>query len=156
MASLTGRPFFAGKFKHGVDGQSRVQFPNKWKMRTADAELVAVRVTHRLLKKDYLLVLPVDLFDVFSIKLREGGFTDTVAQANRHEYAERIMAVDLDSAGRFTIPAELKEGTGLGKEALLVGCLDRFEIWNPADYEAARERERLFMDGVSPKDRLDL
>ncbi|MFM7101786.1 MAG: division/cell wall cluster transcriptional repressor MraZ [Verrucomicrobiota bacterium] len=139
-----------------MDGQGRVQFPNKWKMRSVEAELVAVRVMHRLLKKDYLLVLPVDLFVVFSAKLRGGGFTDTLAQANRHEYAERILSVDLDSAGRFTIPPEFKDGTGLGKEALLVGCVDRFEIWNPADYETARERERLYMDGVAAKDRLDL
>lgn len=41
--------------------------------------------------------------------------------------------VDMDSAGRFTIPPELREAVGLKAEskAMLVGLQHYFEIWNP-------------------------
>ena len=150
------RPLFTYRYKHGVDTQGRIKFPSRWKLRATDTELVAVLVHHRLLKQDYVLVLPYDLFDVFTGPLRSGGFTDTTAQAFRHEYAERMMTIDLDGSGRFSLPSELRGPAGLEKEALLVGCVDRFEIWNPAAYEAARERERGFIDGIKATDRIEL
>jgi DNA-binding transcriptional regulator/RsmH inhibitor MraZ len=32
---------------------------------------------------------------------------------------------------------------GIKKEAVLVGLLDRFEIWNPKRYEAVAESDRM-------------
>ncbi len=139
----SGRPLFTWKYRHGVDGQGRIQFPNKWKLRSGESELIAVVVRHKLLDKDFILVLPFELFDQFSAGLLTGPFTEPQAIARRHDYSERIMSLDLDGAGRFTLPTELRQPTRLGKEALLVGCIDRFEIWNPVDFDEARVLERV-------------
>ncbi len=142
-AGRVGKPLFTWRFKHGVDGQGRIQFPNKWKMRSAEAELIAVVVRHKLVDKDFILVLPYELFERFSAGLLDGPFVEPMELARRHDYSERIMSLDLDGAGRFTLPSELREPTDLRKEALLVGCIDRFEIWNPKDYDAARAAEKV-------------
>jgi MraZ protein len=139
----SSRPLFTWKYKHGVDGQGRIQFPSKWKLRAGESELIAVVVRHRLVDRDFILVLPFDLFDKFSAGLLDGGFTEPHALARRHDHSERIMSLDLDGAGRFTLPPELREPASLRKEALLVGCVDRFEIWNPKDYDEARASERI-------------
>jgi MraZ protein len=139
------RPLFTWKYKHGVDGQGRIQFPSKWKMRSMETELIAVVLRHELTEKDYILVLPYDLFNQFSTRLHSDSFTASKAQAVRHDYAERIMGIDLDGAGRFMLPGELRTPAKLEKEALLVGCIDRFEIWNPSDYEDAREKEKVVL-----------
>src|SRR5205823_2653017 len=39
--------------------------------------------------------------------------------------------VSLDAVGRVCIPEEMAEKAGITNEAVLVGSLDRFEIWNP-------------------------
>ena len=137
----SGRPLFTWKYKNSVDGQGRIQFPIKWKLRSGESELIAVVVRHQLVDKDFILVLPFDLFGQFSEGLLTGPFTESHALARRHDYSDRIMSLDLDGAGRFTLPSELRKPIALGKEALLVGCLDRFEIWNPQDYDKARELE---------------
>ncbi len=139
------RPLFTWKYKHGVDGQGRIQFPSKWKMRSTETELIAVVLRHEITDKDYILVLPYDLFNQFSARLHSDSFTASKAQAFRHDYAERIMGIDLDGAGRFMLPGELRTPAKLEKEALLVGCVDRFEIWNPADYDEAREKEKVIL-----------
>ena len=48
--------------------------------------------------------------------------------------------VTLDKAGRICIPENMAQaaGVGPGTEAVLVGLLDRFEIWNPDRYEKVR------------------
>jgi MraZ protein len=43
--------------------------------------------------------------------------------------------VTFDKAGRICLPEEMARGAAIKDEALLVGLLDRFEIWNPARYE---------------------
>jgi MraZ protein len=53
----------------------------------------------------------------------------------------------LDVQGRMLLPTVLREATGLGREAVVVGVLDRFEIWSPLAWEAfLRESERLLDD----------
>ena len=41
-----------------------------------------------------------------------------------------------DAQGRINIPARLKEAAGLNGQALLIGAIDKVEIWNPATFEA--------------------
>ena len=41
----------------------------------------------------------------------------------------------VDKAGRICLPDEMARAAGLKNEAMLVGLLDRFEIWNPERYE---------------------
>lgn len=41
----------------------------------------------------------------------------------------------LDSAGRIAIPEEMGAAAEIKGQAVLVGCLDRFEIWSPERYE---------------------
>jgi DNA-binding transcriptional regulator/RsmH inhibitor MraZ len=41
----------------------------------------------------------------------------------------------LDSAGRIAIPEEMAAAAEIKGQAVLVGCLDRFEMWSPERYE---------------------
>jgi MraZ protein len=43
--------------------------------------------------------------------------------------------VALDKAGRLCIPDEMAKAAGITDEAVLVGMLDQFEIWNPGLHE---------------------
>ena len=44
----------------------------------------------------------------------------------------------MDKAGRICLPDEMARGAGIKDEAVLVGLLDRFEIWNPERYEKVK------------------
>ncbi len=43
-----------------------------------------------------------------------------------------------DKAGRICLPDEMARAAGIKDEAVLVGLLDRFEIWNPSRYETVK------------------
>jgi MraZ protein len=53
---------------------------------------------------------------------------------------KRIIGSDsaqasVDKAGRICLPDEMARGATIKNEAVLVGLLDRFEIWSPDRYE---------------------
>jgi MraZ protein len=48
------------------------------------------------------------------------------------------VQVSLDKSGRICLPDEMARSAAIKSEAVLVGLLDRFEIWNPARYEIVK------------------
>ena len=48
------------------------------------------------------------------------------------------VQVALDKAGRICLPEEMAGAAGIKDEAVLVGLLDRFEIWNPERFGKVR------------------
>ena len=44
-----------------------------------------------------------------------------------------------DSQGRILIPARLKEAAQLDGQVMLVGLIDRVEIWNPTQFQQAAQ-----------------
>ena len=49
--------------------------------------------------------------------------------------------VALDRAGRICLPEVMAQAAAIRDEVILVGLLDRFEIWNPERYEKVREAD---------------
>lgn len=49
----------------------------------------------------------------------------------------RAVEVIPDRQGRILVPQRLLESVGLSDSALLVGVIDRVEIWDPDRFEAA-------------------
>lgn len=63
--------------------------------------------------------------------------------------ASRALDTPLDSQGRILLPPGLRGAAGLGREAVVVGVLNRFEVWSPEPWDTfLRESERL-LDDVS-------
>jgi MraZ protein len=49
-----------------------------------------------------------------------------------------LATTPVDKAGRICLPEEMARAAGIKDQAILVGLLDRFEIWNPNRYEAVK------------------
>src|SRR4029077_17398390 len=51
--------------------------------------------------------------------------------------SESVQA-PLDRTGRICIPEEMARTAGITDQAVLVGLLDRFEIWSPERYDRVK------------------
>jgi division/cell wall cluster transcriptional repressor MraZ len=61
----------------------------------------------------------------------------------------RAADCDLDRQGRVLLPPSLRAAAGLAREAVVVGVLNRIEIWAPVAWDAfLRDSERM-LDDVS-------
>ena len=50
--------------------------------------------------------------------------------------------ISLEPDGRFTMPAEFVEALEATDGVMLVGKVDKFQLWNPGRWQARREAER--------------
>ena len=61
------------------------------------------------------------------------------------------VEVTPDGQGRILIPARLKEAAGLEGQVLLVGAIDKVEIWNPKRFEAEVNAGSAGFDRFAPQ-----
>jgi MraZ protein len=61
--------------------------------------------------------------------------------------ASRAADCEIDVQGRILLPPGLRAAAGLERDAVVIGVLNRFEVWAPSGWDAfLRESERLLED----------
>jgi transcriptional regulator MraZ len=63
--------------------------------------------------------------------------------------ASRAVDCSLDGQGRILLPPALRQATGLGREAIVIGVLNRFEVWDPEAWEGFLKESDRLLDDVS-------
>jgi MraZ protein len=71
----------------------------------------------------------------------EERLQDAMRTEQGRMYVLRVMssAVEVipDAQGRILVPAQLREAAQLDGQALLVGAINKIEVWNPSNFEQA-------------------
>lgn len=136
MASeeTTSPTYYNGTFTHGVDDKRRLSVPARWRPSESGTELTLI-----LWPKEKagacIRVLPPQkmaslMKDIDSMPNDDGNKTFL-----KRFIGSRSVQVTVDSAGRVCLPEEMAKGAGVTDKAVLVGLLDRFEIWSPERHE---------------------
>ena len=128
--------YYTSSYRHGVDGKRRVQMPAKWHPARPEV-LTLVLWPKGTMPEACLLVLPPQEWLALVQKLKAMPFADPKAEALRRLLGRKSDRVTLDKGGRICLPEGMAKAAAIEKEAVLVGLLDRFEIWNPERYETA-------------------
>ena len=132
--------FYQNSYVHGVDDKGRVQIPSKWDPEPG-TELRLILSLDDALEPTCLLVLTPPLWKIMADKLQALPFLDEQATALRRHVGENSDVVTIDDKGRIKLPENLAEQAGITKEVMLIGLVDRFEIWNPAKRKASRKKD---------------
>ncbi len=131
----TGEPtYYNSLYRHGVDEKRRVQVPAKWRPSEPGTELTLI-----LWPKDKagpcVRVLPPLQMAKLKHDIDAMPNDDPNKVVLKRFIGSKSVQVALDKAGRICLPEEMAVGAGIQDQAVLVGLLDRFEIWNPESYE---------------------
>ena len=71
------------------------------------------------------------------------------AKALTRLVTSRAVDCDLDVQGRVLLPLGLRAAAGLQAEAVIIGVLNRFEVWSPERWESfLSDSERLLDDAT--------
>ena len=133
-------PTYTSVYRHGVDEKRRLQIPSKWRgPADQDQEFTMVLWPNGFEKDVCLTVFPTKVLQQMKSKLAEKPFNDPEANALRRFIGERADTATLDKAGRMCLPEQMAKAIGVEKEAVLVGMLDRFQIWNPKRHEESKQ-----------------
>ena len=138
-ATETTKPtIYNSCFKHALDAQRRVQVPAMWRPTEPGAEFTMIRWPKHA-AGECLRVLPEKELEQLMAELDAMPNSDPNKVFLKRFIGSNSVQVVLDSAGRICIPPEMKSGAAIGKEAVFVGMLDRFEIWS-VERNAVREQ----------------
>ncbi len=122
--------FFMGTYTPRLDEKGRLFLPAKFRDRLAEGLVVTQG------QENCLVVWPSDVFMQEAQRARATPMTNRSAR----EYARVLFAGadegQLDKQGRISIPANLREYASLEKDVVVIGVMDRIEIWDPARWEA--------------------
>ena len=134
--------YYNSLYRHGVDGKRRVQVPAKWRP-TEEGFEFTMMVWPKAKAGPCLRVLPPGQMARLMGDIDAMNNDDPNKVLLKRFIGSESVQVGLDKAGRICLPEEMATKAGIKKEAVLVGLLDRFEIWNPKRYEAVAESDRM-------------
>lgn len=123
---------FLGRYRYSLDAKGRVSLPAPFQ-RDADSDsFVLVRFHPRA-----LTLYPEPAWEKAEGRLREMLEERPEFRTHVLKLTGNAVRATPDSKGRILIPDHLRDDVGLDGEALIVGALDKIEIWDPEEFEAA-------------------
>ena len=124
---------FTGEYKYSIDQKSRLNIPAKFRKaldpknnntfvvtRGFDPSLILYPIIEWQKVEQQLLLLS-------SIKNKDRSFVRSIVR-----YA---TIAKYDSQGRIQIPENLLEYSNIRKEVLIIGMINKIEIWNKSDLD---------------------
>jgi MraZ protein len=125
--------FLTGEFRHALDDRNRVAIPVRFRARLAEGGTLA-----RWLD-GCLALFPGEEWETLAGKLRELPTTNPAARSFGRFMSSGAVEVELDRQGRVLVPQYLREYAELQPgEVVVVGALNRLEIWSPARWQPYR------------------
>jgi MraZ protein len=126
---------FMGTFRPKLDEKGRLFLPAKFRDRLAEGVVVTQG------QERCLVVWPPEVFDTEAVRARSKPLTSKAARGYARIFFAGGEETTPDKSGRIGIPASLREYAGLEKEVVVIGVLDRLEIWNPTTWETYQAEE---------------
>lgn len=137
---------FKGTYTHRIDPKGRLPVPAAFRRQLQDE--AAQHVVLTLLDQCLAAYPPAEWHKLEAQLAALPAFSRQVKALTRL-LASRAVDCELDTQGRILVPPALRAAAGLEREAVVVGVLNRFEVWSPAAWDGfVRESERL-LDDVS-------
>jgi len=133
---------FQGASSLSLDAKGRLSVPTRHRdvlSATAGGQITITKHPHGC-----LMIFPRNEWEKFRERIAALPMS---AQWWKRIFLGNAMDADMDGTGRVLISPELRAAAGLGKEAVLLGMGNHFELWDAATY-AAQEAEA--MQGEMP------
>lgn len=127
---------FQGSSALTLDAKGRMSIPTRYR----DALLAEDegRLTLTRHPDGCLLLYPRS---VWEIKREQIAAMPMSARAFQRLLLGNAHDVEMDSAGRILVTAELRQAATLQREAMLLGLGGHFEIWSPAELKQREEED---------------
>lgn len=129
--------YYNSLYLHGVDIKRRVQVPAKWLPGEVSVEFTLI-LWPKSKEGPCLRVLPPKEMAQLMESIDAMPNTDPNKTVLKRFIGSESVQVTTDKTGRVCLPEEMASAAGIKDEAMLVGLLDRFEIWNPERYEKVK------------------
>jgi len=134
--------YYNSLYRHGVDEKRRVQIPAKWRPTSPGIEFTLV-LWPKAKEGPCLRVLPPQQMAVLMRDIDAMPNSDPSKVVLKRFIGSESVQAPLDKTGRICLPEAMAKAVGISDQAVLVGLLDRFEIWSPERYEKVKASDAM-------------
>lgn len=127
-------PNFIGQYEHQMDEKGRVSLPSAFRKEAEGDRFVLLQW-----EKPYLTLFPISKWEEVQERLLEYRRNDTEGWNHVRAVVSGAVEVSSDKQGRILVPASLQQAAELSGPVLLVGNIDRVELWRPETYRSVQE-----------------
>jgi MraZ protein len=132
---------FLGTHTPKLDEKGRLILPAKFRDELADG-LVITRFQERC-----LAIWPRSVFVEVANTVRSASSSQRVVRDYQRMLASGASDETPDKQGRITIPSHLRAYAGLDKDCVVVGAINRVEVWDAGAWEAySTEKEPAYAE----------
>ena len=124
---------YTGQDEYRIDPSRRVTLPGRWRAEEKEFWVVPWPLGRR----DCLMVVPGPRFQKTLATLSGKSLSDKSALAVQRVIGGTAQCLTLDKSGRLLLPESLTNAVGIKSDALFVGMMDKFEIWDPKRHAVA-------------------
>ncbi|MGI9625358.1 MAG: division/cell wall cluster transcriptional repressor MraZ [Longimicrobiales bacterium] len=127
-------PGFLGRYEFQCDEKGRVSLPSAFRRGAGGKGLVLLQW-----QPTHLDLYPADTWEGIQANLVQFRRAEPEGAAFFRRILSSATEVEPDKQGRIRLPSRLREAVGLEDAVLLVGAVDRIELWNPGRFDEELE-----------------
>ena len=120
---------FVGQYEHQMDQKGRVSLPSAFRREADGDRFVLLQWESR-----YLTLFPQAKWQDVQQELLKFRRADPAAWNQVRLVIGQAVEVSPDRQGRILVPGALQDAANLSGTVLLIGNLDRVELWDPVTY----------------------
>lgn len=127
---VVGLGMFVGDFVHSLDPKKRLTIPSVWRSQVGSPKSLFVLPDFHY---KCLNLFPASEMASKLEKIRKQSMSDKRAMEFARILGAASDLVPWDAQGRIRIKDKLLEFAGLTDQVVMVGALDKFQLWTPAN-----------------------
>jgi len=139
MASRTNT--FIGEFRYSVDSKGRINIPSKFRQALSPDSDDTFVLTRGL--DPCLWIYPLEEWERIEDNLRSLTFLRSKERDFIRQIVRWATPTKYDKQGRVMIPAPLIQIANLEEQAVIIGMLNKIEVWSP---QVIDEKYEQFID----------
>lgn len=125
----SGGIMLIGEYCHNIDNKGRLIMPSKFRDEIGNDFVITKGLD------GCLFIYSLSSWDKIISNLKSLLFTKRDARTFMRFFLASANKGEIDKQGRINIPNNLLEYAKIEKECIIIGVLDRLEIWNSAIYQ---------------------
>jgi len=138
---------FKGSFSYSVDNKGRINIPARLRKYVSPEANDTFVITRGF--EQCVFIYPLDEWNTLEQSIRKLSTTDPKHRFYVRTLLDKAAESQLDAQARIVIPKDLLDFARLENEVLIVGVLERIEVWNPKLYEEYRNAQPESYEGVA-------
>jgi MraZ protein len=138
---------FKGSYDYSVDSKGRINIPAKLRKYVSQEANDTFVITRGY--EQCLFVYPLDEWNKLEQTIRQLSATNPKHRYFTRTLLENAIESQLDGQSRITIPRELLQLASIDNEVLILGVLERIEVWNPRIYNEYRKAQAESYENVA-------